>query len=154
MHDCCSQNCAASPNPDRGGPSSRARFHLAKRPNGDGRGWTDDFDIDVRNRALDRTCLADELSGGQFVLVNEALNLAIAIYNVRQGDEIHHETLFRDETVGELHAKSAPEYIRMLRRAMELGAFHESLFICHNPQVWELADRPIRVGNGQVVCED
>jgi hypothetical protein len=40
----------------------------------------DDFDVEVRNKNLDRTCLVDELSGGQFVLVNEAVNLGIAIY--------------------------------------------------------------------------
>ncbi|HTG61123.1 MAG TPA: hypothetical protein VMG63_17145, partial [Terriglobia bacterium] len=54
-------------------------------PKADGRGFADDFDIEVRNKTLDRTCLVDELSGGQFVLVNEAVNLGIAIYNMRQG---------------------------------------------------------------------
>ena len=41
----------------------------------------------------------DELSGGQFVLVNEAVNLGIAIFNMRQVEGIRYETLFRDETV-------------------------------------------------------
>jgi len=49
----------------------------------DGKGMVDDFDVEVRNKNLDRTCLVDELSGGQFVLVNEAVNLGIAIYNMR-----------------------------------------------------------------------
>ena len=53
---------------------------------------------------LDRTCLVDELSGGQFVLVNEAVNLGIAIYHMRQGEGVRYETLFRDETVGALDA--------------------------------------------------
>ena len=42
----------------------------------DGKGMVDDFDVEVRNKNLDRTCLVDELSGGQYVLVNEAVNLA------------------------------------------------------------------------------
>lgn len=121
-----------------------------QRPKADGRGFVDDFDIEVRNKTLDRTCLVDELSGGQFVLVNEAVNLGIAIYNMRQGDGVRHETLFRDETVGALDTKNAREYIRMLRHAMELGAFHQVVFICHAPQVWEMADRVLRVQNGQV----
>ena len=29
----------------------------------------------------------------------------------------------------------------MLRRAMDLGGFHQVIFICHTPLVWELADR-------------
>ena len=46
----------------------------------------------------------DELSGGLFVLVNEAVNLGIAIYNMRQGEGIGHETLFLRETLGALDA--------------------------------------------------
>jgi hypothetical protein len=46
-----------------------------QRPKADGKGMVDDFDVEVRNKNLDRTCLVDELSGGQVVLVNEAVNL-------------------------------------------------------------------------------
>jgi len=124
-----------------------------QRPRADGRGMVDDFDVEVRNKNLDRTCLVDELSGGQFVLVNEAVNLGIAIHNMRQGEGIRYETLFRDETVGALDAANAKEYVRMLRRAMDLGCFHQVIFICHMPLVWELADRVLRVENGQVLVE-
>ena len=99
---------------------------------------------------LDRTCLVDELSGGQFVLVNEAVNLGIAIYNMRQGEGIRYETLFRDETVGALDATNGKEYVRMLRRAMDLGGFHQVIFICHTPLVWELADRVVEIKDGRV----
>jgi len=96
----------------------------------------DDFDVEVRNKNLDRTCLVDELSGGQFVLVNEAVNLGIAIYNMRQGEGIRYETLFRDETVGVLDAVNGKEYVRMLRRPMDLGGFLQVIFIFHTPLVW------------------
>jgi exonuclease SbcC len=125
-----------------------------QRPKADGRGMVDDFGIEVRNKNLDRTCLVDELSGGQFVLVNEAVNLGIAIYNMQQGEGIRYETLFRDETVGALDAANAREYVRMLRRAMDLGAFHQVIFICHTPLVWELADRILSVGGGGVMVSD
>jgi exonuclease SbcC len=121
-----------------------------QRPKAVGRGMVDDFDVEVRNKNLDRTCLVDELSGGQFVLVNEAVNLGIAIYNMRQGEGIRYETLFRDETVGALDAVNGKEYVRMLRRAMDLGGFHQVIFICHTPLVWELADRVLSVNNGRV----
>jgi len=121
-----------------------------QRPKADGRGFADDFDIEVRNKTLDRTCLVDELSGGQFVLVNEAVNLGIAIYNMRQGEGVRHETLFRDETVGALDSKNSREYVRMLRHAIKIGGFHQVIFICHSPQVWELADRILEVRDGQV----
>ena len=96
----------------------------------------------------------DELSGGQFVLVNEAVNLGIAIYNMRQGEGIRYGTLFRDETVGALDAANAKEYVRMLRRATDLGGFHQVIFICHTPLVWELADNLLSVGGGCVVSGD
>jgi DNA repair protein SbcC/Rad50 len=121
-----------------------------QRPKADGRGFVDDFDIEVRNKTLDRTCLVDELSGGQFVLVNEAVNLGIAIYNMRQGEGARYETLFRDETVGALDSKNSREYVRMLRHAMKIRGFHQVIFICHSPQVWELADRILEVRDGQV----
>jgi len=85
----------------------------------------DDFDVEAPNKNLDRTCLVDELSGGQFVLVNKAVNLGIAIYNMRQGDDIRYETLFWDETAGALDAVNGKEYVRMLRRAMDLGGIHD-----------------------------
>jgi exonuclease SbcC len=125
-----------------------------QRPKADGRGMVDDFDVEVRNKNLDRTCLVDELSGGQFVLVNEAVNLGIAIYNMRQGEGIRYETLFRDETVGALDATNGKEYVRMLRRAMDLGGFHQVIFICHTPLVWELADRILTVRSGSVSVGD
>ena len=124
-----------------------------QRPKADGRGFADDFDIEVRNKTLDLTCLEDELSGGQFVLVNEAVNLGIAIYNTRQGEGARHETLIRDETVGALDSKNSREYVRMLRHAIKIGGFHQVIFICHSPQVWELADRILQVRNGQVLVE-
>ena len=122
-----------------------------QRPKADGKGMVDDFDVEVRNKNLDRTYLVDELSGGQFVLVNEAVNLGIAIYNMRQGEGICYETLFRDETVGALDAANGREYVRMLRRAMDLGGFHQVIFICHTPLVWELADQILTVGDGHAV---
>jgi exonuclease SbcC len=125
-----------------------------QRPKADGRGMVDDFDVEVRNKNLDRTCLVDELSGGQFVLVNEAVNLGIAIYNMRQGEGIRYETLFRDETVGALDAANSKEYVHMLRRAMDLGGFHQVIFVCHTPLVWELADTVLSVGGGCVVTGD
>ena len=96
----------------------------------------------------------DELSGGQFVLVNEAVNLGIAIFDMRQVEGIRYETLFRDETVGALDATHGKEYIRMLRRAMDLGGFHQVIFICHTQLVWELADTIVSVGGGCVARGD
>lgn len=121
-----------------------------QRPKADGRGFVDDFDVEVRNKSLDRAFSVDELSGGQFVLVNEALNLGIAMYNARKGEGIRYEMLFRDETIGALDHQNGLEYVRMLRRAMEIGGFYQVVFISHTPGVWELADRVLEVKDGRV----
>jgi hypothetical protein len=79
---------------------------------------------------------------------NEAVNLRITIYNMRQGEGIRFETLFRDETVAALDTVNGKEYVRMLRRAMDLGGLHQVIFICHRPLVSELADRILSVSEG------
>jgi hypothetical protein len=53
--------------------------------------------------------------------------------------------------VGALDAANSKEYVHMLRRAMDLGGFHQAIFICHTPLVWELADSILSVGGGCVV---
>ena len=87
-------------------------------------------------------------------MVNEAVNLGIAIYNMRQGEGFRYETLFRDETVGALDAVNGREYVGMLRRAMDLGGFHQVIFICHTPLVSGLADCILPVSGGRVVMGD
>jgi hypothetical protein len=37
---------------------------------------------------------------------------------------------------------------------MDLGGFHQVVFICHTPLVWDLADRILEVGDGRVVVGD
>ena len=37
-----------------------------QRPEADGKGMVDDFDLEFHNKNLDRRCLVDELSGGPF----------------------------------------------------------------------------------------
>jgi hypothetical protein len=62
------------------------------------RGVVNDSYVEVCKKNLDRSCFGDELTSGQFVLVNEAVNLGIAIYNMRQGESIRYETLLARST--------------------------------------------------------
>jgi len=95
-----------------------------------------DFDVEVRIENLGLTCLADELSGGQFVMVNGPVNLDIAISNMPHGEGICYDTPLHGEAVGDLDAANSKECVRMLRRAMDLGGFHQVIFICHTLLVW------------------
>ena len=69
------------------------------------------------------------------MLVNEAVNLGIAIYDMRRGEGNRHEPLVRDETVGALDDGNGKEYVRMLSRAIDLGRFHQVICICYMLQV-------------------
>jgi hypothetical protein len=42
----------------------------------------------------------------------------------------------------------------MLRRAIDLGGFHQVIFICHMQLVWELADTIVSVDGGGVRAGD
>jgi ABC-type lipoprotein export system ATPase subunit len=53
--------------------------------------------------------------------------------------------------VGALDATNAKEYVRMLRRAMDLVGFRKVVFICHAPLVWEMADNILSVRDGRVI---
>jgi hypothetical protein len=53
-------------------------------------------------------------------------SLGISIYNMRQGEGIRYETLFRDETVGALDATNAKEYVRSCVELWILGDFIRS----------------------------
>ena len=56
--------------------------------------------------------------------------------------------------MGALDAVNGKEYVRMLRRAMDHGGFHQVIFICHTLLVRELADRFLSIGGGLVVVPD
>jgi DNA repair protein SbcC/Rad50 len=98
-------------------------------------------------RSVDRT------SGGERVLVDEALKLAIAIFNhARAGTPIR--TLWRDECDGALSPENAARYPGLLREAMEIGEFDLCLFISHRPDVWQQADWIVQLqagGGGELV---
>ena len=112
--------------------------------------YSESFDVRVYDRTQERA--VEALSGGERVVVGEALGLAIAIVNARQSG-IQWRTLFRDETAGALDPENAHAYVQMLRRAMELGGFDQILFVSHSPEVWQGADSRLLVSGGTIVPE-
>lgn len=112
--------------------------------------YSEVFDIRVYDRGQQRA--VEGISGGERVIVGEAVALALAIYNSRKSG-IRWETLFRDETSGALTLANATAYADMLRRALALGGFHQVVFISHQPEVVERADVRLRVAGGRVTVE-
>lgn len=121
-----------------------------QRESADGKKQIEDFNVRVIDSVKNREGTIDDLSGGEKVIVSEALALGIALYNKGTHDL---ETCWRDETTGALSVDMAPHYVAMLRRAMQLGHFHRIIFITHNPECAELADARIRCLDGKVTVE-
>lgn len=119
----------------------------------DGKGTKEVFELRVIDSERGTEGSADQLSGGEKVLVSEALALAIAIYNARRSS-VPLEDLFRDECAGALSSDNAVRYIEMLRKAIDLGGFHRCYFVAHQPELWDLADQRLLVGDGTVRLAD
>lgn len=113
-------------------------------------GTAETFDVRVIDNDRGREGGIGSLSGGEKVILNEAISLALAIFNSRKSGRPL-ETLFRDETAGALDPDNAARYVQMLRRARDLGGFHQVIFIAHQVEVWESADAVIRVAGGKAV---
>lgn len=116
----------------------------------DGSGTKESFELLVYDNADGGAprAIAD-LSGGERVIVEEALRAAIALFvNTRNEQPIG--TCWRDETTGALDSENATRYVAMLRRLLSLGGFRHVLFVTHNPDAAALADYRVVVADGHV----
>ena len=105
------------------------------------------FDIRILDEGQER--LVEDLSGGEETIIRESISLALAIFHARRSG-LKFETLFRDETAGALDPEHAQRYVRMLRQALQVGGFHQLLFVSHSPEVWEQADAQVHVEQGTI----
>lgn len=91
-----------------------------------------------------------DLSGGERVWVDEAIARGIAIYNARNsGSDLGF--LVSDERDGALDSGKKIEYMSMKRKVLELGGDKQEIFISHTPEVWDLADEVVSVGEAGVI---
>ena len=122
---------------------------VTQEPKADGKGMKECFELKVfdNEHGGDPRDIAD-LSGGERVIVDEALRAALALYvNSRNVAPIR--TCWRDETTGALDPENATRYVAMLRKLHELGGFAHVIYITHNPDAAALADTQIVVKHGQ-----
>jgi exonuclease SbcC len=109
--------------------------------------YTESFDVRVTHNGREKQ--VEALSGGQGVVIDTAVRLAFAIFNVRKAG-VRWETLWLDEAAGALDPDNAMAYVSMLRRARELGAFRQVIFVSHSQEVWEAADARLFVADGRI----
>jgi exonuclease SbcC len=123
---------------------------VTQEPKADGKGMKEVFELKV----YDHECggeardLAD-LSGGEQVIVDSALRLAIALW-VNRRNEQPIRTVWLDETTGALDPENAQRYLLMLRRLHERAGLFHLIFVSHNPAVSQQADVQLQVADGQV----
>jgi exonuclease SbcC len=132
------------------GPRFSLRLETLREKKSSPGDYSEVFDVTVYDGGTPR--LVEALSGGERVIVGEAVGLALAIHHARR-NAVKWATLWRDETAGALDPANAGAYVRMLRRAREMGGFHQVLFVAHQPEVWEAADARIVVAGGRATVE-
>lgn len=104
------------------------------------------FDLLVHDGRAGGARVFEQLSGGEKVIVSEALKIAISVFSARRAGVLR--TLWRDEADGRLDPERAAAYPRMLRAALQLGGFHRIYFVSHRPDVQAQADGAIIVAGG------
>lgn len=133
------------------GPRFSIRF-VTQVIKDDKSGYKDDFDIYVTDSNTGREGSIDDLSGGEKVIICEAVSLAIALFN-RDRSNVGWLSLWRDEASSAIDDQRAPQYIRMLQSAREQGHFEKLFFIAHQKRVTEGADSKLIVDSGHVSFE-
>lgn len=121
----------------------------ASRLSSDGKKQLEGCEVRVLDTERGREGSAESLSGGERVLVGEAVSLALSMLACRRSG-VQGPTLVRDESGAALDPTNARAYVAMLRRAAEIVGASHVLFVSHSPEVQELADARIEVRDGKV----
>lgn len=120
------------------------------RLSADGKRVLEDLDVRVVDTERGRDAAVETYSGGECVIVGEALSLALTMIACRRAG-LERPTIVRDESGAALDPANGRAYISMLRRAAQLIDADKVLFVSHTPELQELADSRIVVGGGTAV---
>lgn len=107
-------------------------------------------EVRVLDTEKGREGAAETFSGGERVILGEAIALALSMVACRRAG-IERPTLCRDETGAALDPVNGRAYIAMLRRAADLVGADRVLYVSHTPELQELADVRLHVEGGRVV---
>ncbi|HEY3499645.1 MAG TPA: hypothetical protein VGK73_33370, partial [Polyangiaceae bacterium] len=127
------------------------RFSVAietKRAKSNGKGETDECRVLVVDSERGTQKEAREHSGGECVIIGEAISLALTMMACRRAGVVE-PTLVRDESSAALDPESARAYVTMLRRAAAFVNAHRVLVVSHSREVQELCDSTITLPSRQ-----
>ena len=117
------------------------------RLSSDGRKSLEDLDVRVLDTVKGREASIETYSGGERVVLGEALALALTSLACQYAG-LRRPTLVRDETGASLDPENGRAYVKMLRRGAELLGAEKVLFVTHSPELQALADARIVVAGG------
>ena len=122
------------------------------RLSSDGKDQIDECRVQVIDTVKGREGEAREFSGGERVILSEAVSLALTTLACRRAG-IQRPTLFRDESGAALDQENSRVYVAMLRRAaLAIGA-DRVLLVSHSKEVQAMCDARIEVGAPSRVAE-
>ncbi len=119
-----------------------------QRLGADGR-LLESLEVRVLDTVAGREAPVETFSGGERVLLGEAVSLALAMLACRRSGQ-RDVTIVRDESGAALDGERARAYVAMLRRALVLTGARQVLLVTHSPDVAELADARLHVDGGAV----
>lgn len=126
------------------GPRFTARVET-QRASADGKRLLEGCDVQVLDTVQGREAAGETFSGGERVILAEALALAITVLACRRSG-LTDVSLVRDESGAALDPGNARVYVAMLRKAVEMIGARHCLLVSHMPEVQELCDHRIEVG--------
>lgn len=104
------------------------------------------FEITVLDTQEGREAPGKTFSGGERVILSEALSLALTTIVCRRSG-VERPTIVRDEGAAALDDASARQWVAMLRRCGDLIGVDRFLIVSHSRAVQELCDVRLPVGN-------
>lgn len=119
------------------------------RMSSDGKRVLEGLEVRVLDTERGREAPVETFSGGERVLIGEAVSLALSMLASRRAG-LQGVTLVRDESGAALDPANARAYVAMLRRAADLVGASRVLLVSHSPEVVEMCDARIVVAHGTV----
>jgi len=114
------------------------------RTSADGKRQLEGCEVRVLDTVDGREDDGRHFSGGQRVILDEAMSLALTMLACRRTG-LRGVTLVRDESGAALSEGNARAYVKMLRRAAELVDARHVLFVSHSREVIEMSDERIEL---------
>jgi exonuclease SbcC len=115
-----------------------------KRATGNGKGTTDECRVMVRDGKDNSERESREHSGGECVVLGEAVSLALMMMACSRSG-VHGAVIVRDESGAALDPENARTYVAMLRHAAKFVHASKVLLVSHSPDVQAMADSVIEI---------